>query len=104
MIDGVEFGERTLVVALGITEDCQKVALGLREGDTENSVVIKDLLTSIQERGFKLHADRLLAIADGAKAIKKALKDIFGDSVIVQRCWLHKLRNLQKYVPNEPQF
>jgi hypothetical protein len=45
MIDGVEFGERTLVVTLGITEGCQKVALGLREGYTENSVVIKDLLT-----------------------------------------------------------
>lgn len=99
MIDGVEIAERTLVVVIGITPDCQKIPLGLREGDTENSVVIKDLLTSIRDRNFKMHTDRILAVTDGAKAIKKALKDIFGDAVVVQRCWLHKLRNLQKYVP-----
>ena len=85
MIDGVKFRERTLVVALGITKNCQKVALGLREGDTENLVVNnKDLLTSIQERRFKLHRDRLLAFADGLKAIKKVFRDIFRNSVIVQ--------------------
>jgi putative transposase len=100
MIDGVEIAERSLIVVLGITSDCQKVPLGLREGDTENSTVIKDLLTSIRDRNFKLHADKILAVTDGAKAIKKTLKDIFGDQVVVQRCWLHKLRNLQKYVPD----
>lgn len=99
MIDGVEFSERTLVVALGVTHDCQKIPLGLREGDTENAVVIKDLLTSIRDRNFKIHTNRILAVTDGAKAIKKALKDIFGETVLIQRCWLHKLRNLQKYVP-----
>lgn len=99
MIDGVEIAERSLIVALGITQDCQKIPLGIREGDTENSVVIKDLLTSIRDRNFKIHMNRILAITDGAKAIKKALKDVFGDTVVVQRCWLHKLRNLQKYVP-----
>jgi transposase-like protein len=101
MVDGVEIAERSLIVVLGITPDCQKVPLGIREGDTENAVVIKDLLTSIRDRNFKLHADRILAVTDGAKAIKKALKDIFGDQVVVQRCWLHKLRNLQKYVPDQ---
>ena len=99
MIDGVEIAERSLIVVLGITPNCQKIPLGIREGDTENSVVIKDLLTSIIDRNFKFHTDRILAVTDGAKAIKKALKDIFADKVVVQRCWLHKLRNLQKYVP-----
>jgi transposase-like protein len=100
MIDGVEIAGRAEIVALGITPDCQKIPLGLREGDTENAVVIKDLLTSIRDRNFKMHTDRILAVTDGAKAIKKALKDVFDDQVVVQRCWLHKLRNLQKYVPD----
>ncbi|MEQ1877488.1 MAG: transposase [Bdellovibrionia bacterium] len=99
MIDGVELAGRTLIVVMGITPECQKIPLGLREGDTENSAVIKDLLTSIRDRNFKMHTDRILAVTDGAKAIKKALKDVFGEEVIVQRCWLHKLRNLQKYIP-----
>lgn len=101
MIDGVEIAERSLIVVLGITHDCQKITLGIREGDAENSTVIKDLLTSIRDRNFRMHTDRILAVTDGAKAIKKALKDIFGSQVIVQRCWLHKLRNLQKYVPEK---
>lgn len=99
MVDGVEIAGRSLIVILGITQDCQKIPLGLREGDTENSAVIKDLLAAIRDRNFRMHTDRILAVTDGAKAIKKALRDVFGDSVVVQRCWLHKLRNLQGYVP-----
>jgi len=101
MIDGVGFGDRTLMVAMGITETCVKIPLGIREGDTENAVVVRDLLTSIRDRNFKFHADKILAVSDGSKAIKKALKDVFGDTVLIQRCWLHKLRNLQKYVPDK---
>lgn len=101
MVDGVEIAERAVIVILGITPDCQKIPLGLREGDTENALVIKDLLTSIRDRNFKMHTDRILAVTDGAKAIKKALKEVFGDAVVVQRCWLHKLRNLQKYIPDK---
>lgn len=100
MIDGVHIAERTIIVVLGITNDCQKIPIGLREGDTENSEVVRDLLTSIRDRNFKQHTDRLLAVSDGSKALKKGLKDIFGDAVVLQRCWLHKLRNLQKYIPD----
>lgn len=99
MVDGVEIGERVLVVVLGITHDCQKIPLGLREGNTENSAVVKDLLASIRDRNFKMHTERMLAVTDGAKALKKGLKDVFGETVVIQRCWIHKLRNLQKYVP-----
>lgn len=99
MIDGVEIAGKSLITIIGITDKCDKIPLGIRAGDTENSEVIKDLLTTIMARNFKLHADRLLAVTDGAKAIKKALKDVFGDKVFIQRCWLHKLRNLQKYIP-----
>jgi transposase-like protein len=93
LIDGVEIGGRTVVAALGITAAMEKLPLGLREGDTENSEVIKDLLASLQERGLTLHGERLLAVIDGAKALKKALRHVFGERVVVARCWLHKERN-----------
>ena len=85
--------------ALGITADMTKIPLELREGNTENSEVVRDLLASIQERGFTLHCERLLAVIDGAKALKKALRQVCGERVLRQRCWLHKLRNLHAYVP-----
>ncbi len=103
MVDGVEFASRTVVVALGITDTLEKVPLGAREGDTENALLVKDLLASVVERGFTIHAEKILAVIDGAKALKKALKDVFGDRVLLQRCWLHKLRNLQSYVPRQHQ-
>jgi putative transposase len=101
MIDGVEIAGRTVVGALGITQDLRKIPLDVREGDTENSELVKDLLVNIKERGFTLHCQKLLAILDGAKALKKAVRDVFGERVIIQRCWLHKLRNLKKYTPDE---
>lgn len=101
MIDGVEIAGKSIIAVLGITDDCQKIPLGIRLGETENSEIIRDLLTTIRDRNFKLHSDRILVVTDGAKAIKKAVKDIFGDQVLVQRCWLHKLRNLQKYIPED---
>lgn len=101
MIDGVDFAGTAVIVALGLTDDLQKIPLGIREGDTENSVVVKDLLASIIERGFVLRSARLIAVLDGAKALKKAVTDVFGERVILQRCWLHKLRNLKKYMPEK---
>jgi transposase-like protein len=99
LIAGVEIGGRTVVAALGITAAMEKIPLGLREGDTENSEVVKDLLTSLHERGGTLHCERLLAIIDGAKALRKALRAVFGERVVVARCWLHKERNLRGYLP-----
>jgi putative transposase len=99
MLDGIEIAGRSVVGAIGITGDLKKIPLDIREGDTENSELVRDLLSSIVGRGFTLHCHKILAIVDGAKALKKALKDVFGDKVIVQRCWIHKLRNLKKYLP-----
>lgn len=100
VIDGVEFQGRTVIGALGITPALEKIPLGIREGDTENSEVVKDLLSSIIERGFVLHCQRLLAIIDGSKALRKGLSDVFGERLLTQRCWIHKLRNLLKYAPD----
>jgi putative transposase len=100
MIDGVRFAEYHVIIAMGITIDGTKRILGLRIGSAENATVCKDLLTDLQERG--LHAsDGLLAIIDGSKALRSALKLVFGNRVLIQRCHVHKLQNVLDYLPKE---
>lgn len=99
LIDGTGIGETTQVAAVGVTDDSQKIPLGIREGDTENASVVKDLLSSIVARNFTLAASRLLAVLDGGKALRAAVKAIWGDAVLIQRCWIHKLRNIADYIP-----
>jgi len=99
LIDATGVGGRTVVVAVGLTEDRQKIPLGLKEGDTENAGVVKDLLTSLIARNFTFAASAILAVLDGGKALRAAVKALWGDSVLIQRCWLHKLRNLRDYMP-----
>ena len=98
-IDGIEIAGRVVVAVLGITSELEKLPIGLIEGDTENSEVVQDLLTSLIERGFRFHCNYLLCLLDGSKALRKAVRSVFGDVALVQRCWLHKLRNLQAYIP-----
>ena len=99
LIDGTGLGEQTMIVAVGVTDDNQKVPLGVVAGDTENAGVVKDLLAAITSRGFSLAADRLLAVLDGGKALRAAVKAVWGDAVLIQRCWIHKLRNIKDYIP-----
>lgn len=101
MIDGLEIGSRTVIAAIGITAKLEKVPVGLIEGNTENSTIVIDLLERLIERGFKLHCEKLLCVLDGSKALKKAVVSVFGTKVLIQRCWLHKLRNIQSYLPKE---
>ncbi len=97
-IDGVGFADTICLVALGITEDGQKKILGIREGATENSTVVKDLLEGLKERGLKT-PKRTLFVLDGSKALKKAVKATFGNGALVQRCQIHKARNVESYLP-----
>lgn len=102
MIDGVEMAEHTVMVALGITADGQKQVLGLREGATENAAVCRALLSDLVERG--LQADEgILVVIDGAKALKAAVKKVFGDQAAIQRCLAHKKRNIQDHLPEKEQ-
>ncbi len=101
IIDGICFSGKTVIAAVGVTWDFRKVPIGIREGDTENSEVVRDLLSSLIERGFTLHCERLLAVIDGGKALKRGLKDVFGERIVIQRCYLHKYRNLLGYAPKQ---
>ncbi len=98
VLDGVHVGEHCLIVALGIAADGEKHALGLWEGSTENATLCQSLLAHLQSRG--LRTDRsLLVILDGSKALRKAVRDLFGDVALVQRCHVHKLRNVLDHLP-----
>lgn len=93
LIDGVHVGDHCLIVALGIAADGQKHALGLWDGSTENATVCQGLLANLQSRG--LRTDRsLLVIVDGSKAVRKAVQATFGAAALVQRCQVHKMRNV----------
>lgn len=98
LLDGVHVGEHCLIVALGLAADGSKHALGLWEGATENAAVCQSLLSNLQSRG--LRTDRsLLVILDGSKALRKAVRETFGDLALVQRCQVHKLRNVLDHLP-----
>jgi putative transposase len=97
LIDGVHLGDHCLIVALGIAADGQKHALGIWDGSTENATVCQGLLANLQSRG--LRTDRsLLVILDGSKALRKAVRATFGDAALVQRCQVHKMRNILEYL------
>ena len=100
MIDGVYIDDRVLLVALGIDADGKKHVLGVREGATENAASCTALLADLRDRG--LRTDRpLLVVVDGAKALPKAVRNVFGDRAIIQRCQAHKTRNVVDQLPDE---
>jgi transposase-like protein len=98
LIDGVHIGEHCVVIALGIDKTGGKHALGLWDGSTENAAVCQSLLADLQSRG--LRTDRsLLVILDGSKALHKAVSQMFGPAAVIQRCQVHKLRNVLEHLP-----
>jgi len=97
-IDGVGFADTTMITALGMTDDGRKRVLGFREGGTENSLVCKALLADLVERGLD-SSKPVLFVIDGAKALRKAITEVWGDLAVVQRCRAHKKRNVQAHVP-----
>ena len=98
MIDGLNVAGEMIVVALVICADGTKVPVGLRLGDTENSVVVKDLLADLVDRGLRFEHG-ILAVLDGSKALRKGVAKVFGAKALVQRCTLHKRRNVIDYLP-----
>jgi hypothetical protein len=99
MIDGVHFGEHLCVVALGIGIDGTKHPLGLVEGSTENTTVVTDLLADLRERGLDTTRPILVGI-DGGKALHAGIMAVF-DHPVIQRCQMHKLRNVADKLPDD---
>lgn len=98
-IDGICWADTTIVVALGLAEDGSKRVLGFREGATENSEVCKSLLEGLIDRGLDAERTTLFVI-DGGKALRKAITRVWGTLGLVQRCRVHKKRNIEAHVQN----
>jgi transposase-like protein len=98
MLDGIELHGRTNIVALGITTEGEKLALGLWDGSTENATVAAALLADLVDRGLDVEQGMLFVI-DGSKGLRKAIRQVFGNDVAVQRCVQHKQRNVLDHLP-----
>jgi len=93
MLDGIEVAERTHVVALGISTDGVKIPLGLWEGSTENATLARTLLADLVDHGLDPE-QAILFVIDGSKALRRAIKDVFGEHALLHRCHRHKERNV----------
>ena len=98
MLDGIELHGYTNIVALGITTEGEKLALGLWEGTTENATVAAALLSDLVDRGVDVEQG-LLFVIDGSKALRKSIRQVFGHDVPVQRCTQHKQKNVLDHLP-----
>lgn len=99
MIDGIHVGEHLVLVALGIDERGDKHILGLYEGATENTVCCAGLLSDLEARGLRTDRATLFVI-DGSKSLAKAIRAKFGARALIQRCQVHKRRNVLEHLPD----
>jgi putative transposase len=99
-VDGLRFGDHQVLVAVGVDEQGQKHVLGVAEGASENSQVVKGLLEDLVQRGLKM-GRKYLFVIDGSKALRAAIDAVFGTAHPVQRCRNHKLENVSSYLPQE---
>src|SRR5271169_4120602 len=102
LIDGIPLGKQVLVAALGIATNGEKHVLGLWQRATENATVVQALLEDLVARGLKPDR-RYLFVIDGAKALRAAIQRVFGERAEVQRCQIHKRRNVKEHLPKSAQ-
>jgi putative transposase len=96
-VDGKYMSGSQFLIAVGVNTQGEKKILGFRESTGENSESIAELYRDILNRGFKFQIGFLLVV-DGAKGWQKAAYEVFGNSVVIQRCWIHKLRNVMGHL------
>ena len=101
-IDGTNYKEHLLVVAIGVDTEGRKHVLGLREGATENRELCMGLLEDMARRGLDTSGDYLF-ILDGSKGLRSAVTRMFGADTNVQRCQVHKIRNVCGHLPKKHQ-
>lgn len=102
-LDGVQYAGETMTVALGVLENGTKRVLGVRQGATENAAVCTALLEDLQERGLDTSQPTLLVL-DGAKALHAAVKRVWGPRALIQRCQVHKKRNVREHLPEKHHY
>jgi putative transposase len=100
LVDATPFEGQQMVAALGIAQDGQKTILGIRQGATENTTVVGELLGDLVNRGLDFTEPRLYVL-DGGKALAAAVKKYAGESAAIQRCQVHKRRNVLDHLTDE---
>ena len=99
-IDGIRLGEHHILGAVGVDSSGNKHVLGLREGSSENAVTVGELLKDLVEKGVRSDRRRLFVI-DGARALRNAINEVYGSENPVQRCRIHKIRNVCGHLPKD---
>ena len=97
-VDGIIVAKHHLIAAIGVDATGVKHLLGLVSGSSENAKVVKDLLCGLVERGVDMNLARLWVI-DGSKALRSAIEQVCGEAAHVQRCRIHKIRNVTERLP-----
>jgi putative transposase len=100
LVDATPFEGQQMVAALGIAQDGRKIILGIRQGATENATVVGELLGDLVNRGLDFTEPRLYVL-DGGKALTAAVKKHAGESAAIQRCQVHKRRNVLDHLTEE---
>ena len=100
LIDATPFQGQQMVAALGIAQNGQKTILGIRQGATENATVVGELLGDLLSRGLDFTEPRLYVL-DGGKALTAAVKKYAGEDAAIQRCQVHKRRNVLDHLAEE---
>jgi putative transposase len=98
LIDGTIFKGQHMIVAIGVDRLGNKIVLGLEQGATENTSVVQGLLGQLAERGVNFNTPRLYLL-DGSKALRAGVISFAGDAAFIQRCQVHKIRNVTEYLP-----
>lgn len=98
LLDGIHVGKRHLIACIGIDTSGRKHLLAVRLGATENTVVCRDLLADMIDRGLNPEKKYLFVI-DGSKALGQTIRATFGDNTAIQRCQEHKIRDVEGYLP-----
>jgi transposase-like protein len=98
LLDGIEFAGHVVVIAMGVDSTGKKHVLGLREGSTENATLCREMLSGIVARGVPANRS-ILVVIDGGKGLRKAVTQVFGQYAVVQRCQVHKRRNVLDQLP-----
>ncbi len=102
-LDGLRLGRHHVLAAVGVDSQGNKHVLGLRQGASENAVVVQELLEDLVARGVRPGRRRLFVI-DGSKALRQGIEAVYGSTNPVQRCRRHKERNVLSYLPKEEQL
>lgn len=101
-IDGKSFAEDEMIIALGVTIKGEKIPLGFIQTATENERVVKDFLNGLLQRGLNID-EGILCIIDGAKGLYSAIRKVFTNRAIIQRCQWHKRENVVSYLQKSQQ-